>query len=163
MKTIVVSASLLALLCACGSPAPGAEDGEIAVPASVSQFSFHPDGTPRLRAGLWEMKQVDEDGETEIHQECLADGLDDQTRAVLVEPAGPNCTKTVDRKGGITVAGVCRQIGGVQTSTTFKITGSDTAFTARLKLGAAAPGQEAETTESIVHARWVGECVEPAA
>jgi hypothetical protein len=159
MLTLVLLAS--ASVAACGAK-PAADAGQAVdtaavAPAAGSALKLGADNLPRFREGLWEVVQT-EDGQSETSKRCVGAEIDGEMRELLTRET-PTCkTQRSASSTGLKVNAVCEQAGGMKTETSLVMTGSDTAYDAKLGIYLIQADGAREGGETTLKAKWVGAC-----
>ena len=160
MRAFLILTTAALALTACGQPAPAAASGG-AVVTKVQAAGTPPldaAGVPRLRPGLYEVVQVDDDDEPQTTRQCLGEDANAEMRDILTKKATPDCK--VSRSSGpdgLLVATECRQ-NGMTNHLKLIVAGTDAAYKMTLSLGVTTPDGETSTTRSVVTGRWLGAC-----
>lgn len=154
----VLAIALLSGLSSCGQ---SADEFQAAPPAAASAGKLQLDarGVPKFRAGLWEVTRSDSSspGETELEKECIGENASEELARAL-NSESDNCT--VSKSGGasgIRVVSECLQSGS-KIKSELSISGGDTAYEMRLKIGIVTPDGKSSGGETIDKARWIGAC-----
>ena len=163
MRALLILTAATLALTACGQPAPAAPSSEITV---VKSDAGEPTGTPpldatgvpRLRPGLYEVVQVDDDEPPQTTRECLGEDANAEIREILARKPTPEC-KVLRSSGpaGLQVATECRQNGMIN-RLNLTVAGADTDYKMTLSLAVTTPDGETSTTRSVARGRWLGAC-----
>ena len=163
MRAFLILTTAALALTACGQPAPAAASGgavvtkvQAADPTGTPPLDAA--GVPRLRPGLYEVVQVDDEDEPQTTRQCLGEDANAEMREILTKKATPDCK--VSRSSGpdgLQVATECRQ-NGMTNHLKLIVAGTDAAYRMTLSLGVTTPDGETSTTRSVVTSRWLGAC-----
>lgn len=162
MRPLLIFSAAALVLAACGPPAPAASGEVLAAETRIAEPTGMPPldaaGAPRLRPGLYEVRQTDDGEAPRTTRECLGEDANAEMREILARKPTPDCK--ISRStgpGGLQVASECRQ-NGMTNRLKLTVAGSDTAYKMTLSLGVTTPNGETSTTRSIAEGRWLGAC-----
>jgi hypothetical protein len=160
MRALLILSTALALT-ACGDTAPAASPAPKAV-AKGGEFAGTPPldaaGVPRLRPGLYEVVQVDNDEAPQTTRECVGEEANAEMRRILTQKPTPDCKLSrTTGPAGLQVQSECRQ-NGMTNRLKLTVAGADTAYRMTLAISVTTPDGETSTTESVAQGRWLGAC-----
>ena len=147
-------------LSACGQAGdaktpPAAPTGEAADAAAALPLGS--DGAPRFRAGLWETVKTSSEG-VEKTRRCVGEEANAEMAEMLTRKDSPECRSTrTSGRGSLKVVANCLQ-AGVKIRSELTLTGGETEYEMRLKMGVEKPNGEVDGDEMVARSRWIGAC-----
>lgn len=164
MRALALASVLALTVAACGDKNAVPEPGAGEAVEAAGELEWNDQNLPVFRGGLWEVSGGVA-GEEDVHQECIAEGVEPSIRTALTDES-EGCTKNLQRVGGgLKMTGVCLN-NGVRTDVAMTVKGSPTAYTMVLDMKVAneKDGSDPVTHTMKVAAKRVGPCpagVEP--
>lgn len=160
MRRVLILSALLCLSACDRTPANGeAKGGEAkADKPQAAGLRLDAAGTPRFRAGLWEVVQSGDGDENGKHKQCIGEESNAEMRKMLTDGAKDGCkmSRSSDT-GGFHAKSECKT-GPSTVYTDMVMTGSDTAYDLTIDLAMDNGQGKTPVGKLKAAARWIGAC-----
>lgn len=117
-------------------------------------------GVPQFRPGLWEVVSTDSTVPDKVEREhqCIGEAANEEMAKALTAKSDANCkVEKVVNAHAIKLKSDCVQ-NGVKLRTEIAMSGGETKYESRLKMGVVTPDGKTDGGEIVSKARWIGAC-----